>query len=249
MISVGVDIGSRTVKLAVIDNGQLTIASKRENTFDPMAVCREMLDGVDYDIITATGYGRHLFAGQFACKVISEIKAFSLGAIAGIPTCRTILDIGGQDMKVISLDDRSNVVKFEMNDKCSAGTGRFLEIMAMILGCDLNHFGAVALSAAKAEKINSTCTVFAESEVVSMLSRGASREDIALGIHNSIVGRARSMLGRVALEDDLVFVGGVALNLCVSQLLGDSLKRKIITPDAPQLIGAYGCALYGVEDK
>ena len=249
MISAGVDIGSRTVKLAVITNGKLTKILKRENSFDPLAVCREMLQSVEYDSITATGYGRHLFASHFKCNVISEIKAFSLGAKAIVPSCKTILDIGGQDIKAISLDDHGEVRKFEMNDKCSAGTGRFLEIMAMILGCDLNEFGKSALSADKVEKINSTCTVFAESEVISLLSRGAIRGNIALGIHHSVVSRARSMLGRIALEDDLVFAGGAAQNLCVSRLLGDSLKRNIIIPDDPQIVGAYGCALFGAKIK
>ena len=123
MISAGVDIGSRTIKLAIINDGQLIRILTRENSFDAMAVCREMLQNIKYDAITATGYGRHLFASHFKCNVISEIKAFSLGAKAIVPSCKTILDIGGQDIKAISLDDHGEVRKFEMNDKCSAGIG------------------------------------------------------------------------------------------------------------------------------
>jgi (R)-2-hydroxyacyl-CoA dehydratese activating ATPase len=247
MISVGMDVGSRTVKLAVVCDGQLTLVRKRENGFDVLSVCRELLGELNYDVITVTGYGRHLLACQLNCGVISEIKAFALGAGEVFPTCRTILDIGGQDIKAIALDDSGLVCKFEMNDKCSAGTGRFLEIMAMALGCDLAGFSAVALQSTAPEKINSTCTVFAESEVVSMLARGASREGVALGIHQSVISRAMSMLSRVEITDDLVFLGGVALNPCALRLLTEAVRRPVKVPDDPQSIGALGCALYGLR--
>jgi (R)-2-hydroxyacyl-CoA dehydratese activating ATPase len=249
MISAGIDIGSRTVKLVVVEDSVMVSTGIRENTFQTLLNCEELLGGLQYDVITATGYGRHLFEASFGGKVISEIKAFALGARATVPSCRTILDIGGQDIKAISLDEAGQVRKFEMNDKCSAGTGRFLEIMSMALGCELSQFGRMALRAEKAEKINSMCTVFAESEVISLVSRGASREDVALGIHQSIVGRARSMLSRVPTENDLVFVGGVAINPCVKKLLEESLGMAVRVPPDPQIIGAYGCALYGVLGK
>lgn len=125
-----------------------------------------------------------------------------------------------------------------MNDKCAAGTGRFLEIIAMALGYSLADFG-------KAEKINSMCTVFAESDVVSMLARGAAREEVALGIHQSIVTRSVSLLERVSLQEDLLFVGGVALNPCRKKLLGKTIGKTIFIPDDPQITGALGCALNG----
>jgi (R)-2-hydroxyacyl-CoA dehydratese activating ATPase len=249
MISAGIDIGSRTVKLVVVEDGVMVSTGIRENTFQTLLDCKELLGGLQYDVITATGYGRHLFEASFGGQVISEIKAFALGARAAIPSCRTILDIGGQDIKAVSLDEAGQVRKFEMNDKCSAGTGRFLEIMSVALGCELSQFGKMALRAKKAEKINSMCTVFAESEVISLVSRGASREGVALGIHQSIVGRARSMLSRVQTENDLVFVGGVAINPCIKKLLQESLGMMVKVPPDPQIIGAYGCALYGVLGK
>jgi len=245
MISAGIDIGSRTIKLVVVKDGKIVHSTIRENSFQTLSVCQEMLNGISYDTIISTGYGRHLFESGYGGKTISEIKAFALGASAAIPSCRTILDIGGQDIKAVSLDEAGFIRKFEMNDKCSAGTGRFLEIMSMALGFELSDFGAIALKAERAEKINSMCTVFAESEVISLVSRGAKRDEVALGIHQSIVGRARSMLSRVQIDEDLVFVGGAALNPCIRKLMEDSLGIPVIVPSDPQIVGAYGCALFG----
>ncbi|MFH1687968.1 MAG: acyl-CoA dehydratase activase [bacterium] len=244
---VGLDIGSRTVKLAVIEAGALVRSEIRENTFDPMQVCTELLSGTVYDTAVATGYGRHLVADRLGCRVISEIKAFACGVKSFLPQARTVLDIGGQDIKAISLDDNGRVAKFEMNDKCAAGTGRFLEIMAMALGCRLAEFGDLALGADQAESINSMCTVFAESEVVSLMARGAKRENLALGIHRAVANRAVAMLRRLPLNDQIVFVGGVALNRAVVELVQSVLQKKIITPSMPQLVGALGCAVCGSQ--
>ncbi len=245
MKSAGIDIGSRTVKLVVIENGKITHVRKGETSFDPLRVCAEFLQGVDYDVITATGYGRHLFAQHYPCEVISEIKAFASGARHLFPTCRTILDIGGQDTKAISLAADGKLLKFEMNDKCAAGTGRFLEIMAMALGYSLADFGKAACTAQRSEKISSLCTVFAESEVVSLVAKGAVREDVALGIHQGIVTRSIGMLQRVTIENDVVFVGGVAYNPCMKNLLQEKLGRTVLIPEDPQVVGALGCAIVG----
>jgi predicted CoA-substrate-specific enzyme activase len=247
MISVGIDIGSRTVKLIALNNGELFCSRIRENSFQTLSVCEELLGDLKYDAVTATGYGRHLFESQFGSQVISEIKAFSIGAKAGYPSCRTILDIGGQDIKVVSLDASGHLLKFEMNDKCSAGTGRFLEIMAMALGCQLSEFGEMALGAEKAERINSMCTVFAESEVVSLISRGAARKDVALGIHQAVVAKAKSMLNRIQVHEELLFVGGVARNHCMKHLLEETLGMPVSVPADPQMVGAYGCALFAMN--
>jgi len=135
-----------------------------------------------------------------------------------------------------------------MNDKCAAGTGKFLEIMAMALGFSLNEFGEKALTAEKAEKVNNMCTVFAESEVISLVAAGANRENVALGLHQSIAKRAVSMLNRVNVTDDVVFFGGVALNLCIIQLVQDALQKEIYTIEQPQMVGALGCALHGMNN-
>ena len=246
MKSAGIDIGSRTIKLVVIENGTITLVRKGENSFDPLKVCAEFLKDVEYNVITATGYGRHLFSQHYPCEVISEIKAFATGAKHLFPSCRTILDIGGQDTKAISLAADGKLLKFEMNDKCAAGTGRFLEIMAMALGYSLSDFGRAACSAEKSEKINSMCTVFAESEVISVVAKGAARHEVALGIHQGIATRSIGMLQRVMIQPDVAFVGGVAFNPCMRNLLQEKLGESVLIPEDPQIVGALGCALNGM---
>lgn len=190
MINVGIDLGSRTAKIVVSEASKIIKTEVIKNTFNHAETTARLLSGIKYDHLTATGYGRHYFDEKENCTIISEIKAFSIGVRHFYPEARTILDIGGQDTKVISLDARGRMKKFVMNDKCAAGTGRFLEIMAHALNYEMAEFGLAALSADKSEKINNMCTVFAESEVISLLSKGASRQAVALGIHKSIASRA-----------------------------------------------------------
>jgi len=249
LISAGIDIGSRTVKVCFLDDGNIVYSAIAENSFEPLDICRRLLDGLKYDTITATGYGRHLFASRHDCDTITEIKAFALGVGASMNNCRTILDIGGQDIKAIALDDKLHVIKFEMNDRCSAGTGRFLEIMAMALGCGMEEFSEMAFNAKGPVKINSMCTVFAESEVISLLSQGAKREEVAAGIHVSIIAKVKSMLQRVGIKEQLVFVGGVARNKAVVSILEKTLGFKVAIPDNPQIMGALGCAYNGLNKK
>ena len=205
----GIDIGSRTIKLAVIENGRLVFSRKSLTSHNPLETAQDLMKGVVFDLVMATGYGRHLIKGHFACPVISEITAFVRGARFFSKDCGSILDIGGQDTKAISLDNKGNLCKFEMNDRCAAGTGRFLEVMATVLGLTLEEFSAAALSAERAEKINSMCTVFAESEVVSLTSQGAKRNEVALGIHKAIVSRSAGLLKRVAPAGGKYFLPGV----------------------------------------
>jgi len=243
MIHAGIDIGSRTIKLVVMEDGVIKTSKKTENTFNTIENCKILLDGIQYDSITATGYGRHLFNEHFGSNVISEIKAFTKGTHYLFPNCRTILDIGGQDTKAISMDGKGRIKKFEMNDKCAAGTGRFLEIMAMALRFSLQEFGDRALEADEAEKINCMCTVFAESEVISQLARGADRRAVARGIIQSVVNRSITQLKKVGLTDDVVFVGGVAFNNGVVSLLEQNLGSPVFIPEDPQIVGAIGAAL------
>lgn len=243
MISAGIDIGSRTIKLVVLKNGEIILIRKAENSFNTLKICSELLKGVSYDMITSTGYGRRLFEEHYKCDVISEIKAFALGAYYLYPSCRAILDIGGQDTKAISLDEKGKMRKFEMNDKCAAGTGRFMEIMAMTLRYTLDEFGDKALSADESINISSMCTVFAESEVVSMLARGADRAKVARGIHQSIVNRSTALLRRVTDTENILFAGGVAYNKCIKFLIEQQLNKKVYIPEDPQIIGALGAAL------
>jgi predicted CoA-substrate-specific enzyme activase len=248
MRSAGIDIGSRTIKLAVLEGGKLVLSRKASTSHNPLETARELMDGAAFDVIAATGYGRHLIKGHLDCPVISEITAFALGARYFSSDCQSILDIGGQDTKAISLDSEGNMNKFEMNDKCAAGTGRFLEVMATALGFTLEEFAEAALSAGKAVKINSMCTVFAESEVVSLTTQGAARDEVALGIHKAIVSRSASLLKRVAPPGQVFFAGGVALNNCTRALLESEMDRPVFVPPDPQIVGAVGAALSAAED-
>lgn len=244
MRAAGLDIGSRTVKLVVIKGGETVLTRRCLTSHDPLEAARGLMGGVEYDLIAATGYGRHLLKGCLDCAVISEIKAFALGAKAIHPSCRVILDIGGQDTKAISLNEAGDMSKFEMNDKCAAGTGRFLEIMANALGYALEEFSEAALSAGHAEKVNSMCTVFAESEVISLTAKGASRPGVALGIHKAIVSRSTALLKRIAPSGEVFFAGGVALNECFRTLIAGDLNRLVVVPPDPQMVGALGAAIH-----
>ncbi|MEN6332146.1 MAG: acyl-CoA dehydratase activase [Smithella sp.] len=244
----GIDIGSRTVKLVVLEHGKLVFSRKSITSHNPLETARKLMSGAEFDLITATGYGRHLLKGHLGCPVISEITAFALGSRFFSSDCASILDIGGQDTKAIALDNNGLMNKFEMNDKCAAGTGRFLEVMATALGFTLEEFSRAALGARKAVKINSMCTVFAESEVISLTAQGALRDEVALGIHKAIVSRSAGLLKKIAPPGKVFFAGGVALNECVTVLLENEMARPIFVPPDPQIVGAVGAALSAAND-
>ncbi len=247
MKTAGIDIGSRTVKLVVLEDGEVILQRVEYNSHDPIAICRAMLEEVQTDNLVATGYGRHLFEQYWSCKTITEIKAVALGAQALHPECRQILDIGGQDTKVVELMENGSVGKFEMNDKCAAGTGRFLEVMATALGYSMEDFVSQANEAEEAKKINAMCTVFAESEVISMVARGIPREQLALGLHQAVSKRSLAMLRRLRGRHDVLFCGGAAHNSCLHRLLQSTAKRTITVPEHPQTVAALGCARAAME--
>jgi predicted CoA-substrate-specific enzyme activase len=243
MRTAGIDIGSRTIKLVVVEREAIINALIADTTHDPLDQCQKLMAQTSFDRILATGYGRHFFETHFDVPTVTEIKAFARGAKAIFSNCRTILDIGGQDTKAIALDERGNVSKFEMNDRCAAGTGMFMEIIAKTLGYDLEEFGKEALKAQGNIQINSMCTVFAQSEVTSLLAKRQKREDIAHGIHTAILTRTLSLLKRVSTEPDIVFAGGVGKNPCLKHLLSDALGWEVKVPKDPQMVGAYGAAI------
>lgn len=244
----GIDIGSRTIELVVVDAlGEIKACCQADTGFDPITEAQRLVDGVGFDQIIATGYGRNLFEISFEAPTVTEIKAHARGARAFFPDAHTVLDIGGQDSKAISLFENGNVKKFEMNDRCAAGTGKFLEIMAKTLGYDIEEFGREALLAEKDLNISSMCTVFAESEVTSLIAKGNQRREIARGLHASVIRRAAGMINRVASEGDIVFTGGVAKNPCMITFLTEKLGRKVLIPDHPQFIGALGAALLAAD--
>lgn len=246
MLVAGLDIGSRTIALVERDGGHTLRAVVVDTGTDPLGNSRALLAGRTYDRLVATGYGRHLAAErELADEVISEIKAYGLGAAYLYPDAATVLDIGGQDSKVIQIAPGGRVVRFEMNDRCAAGTGRFLENMARVLGMAVEEFGPHALAAAGAAvRISSMCTVFAESEVVSLIARGEDSRRVALGLHQSIVDRIGGMVRRVGVRQRLVFAGGVAQNPCLQHLFSQALELPLTVPDSPQTVGALGAALH-----
>lgn len=240
----GIDIGSRSIKLVVVDEQGAVVLSRQVDTgFDPLAAARDLLADLSFEAIIATGYGRNLFEIAWDAPTVTEIKAHGRGARELFPAARAVVDIGGQDSKAIALGGDGRVNKFEMNDRCAAGTGKFMEIMAKSLGCTIDDFGAQALLADRDVAISSMCTVFAESEVTSLIARGQDRREIALGLHQSVARRVAAMVNRVAPTGDLVFSGGVAKNPCMRHCLTRILGRTILLPEQPQLVGALGAAL------
>jgi predicted CoA-substrate-specific enzyme activase len=242
-------IGSRTIEVVIMEDGRVVETRQSDSGFDPLKEALMLLDGAKRDQIMATGYGRHLLEVALDAPTVTEIKAYAVGTLYLVPETRTILDIGGQDSKAISLNESGRVLKFEMNDRCAAGTGKFLEVMARALGFTIEEFGSQALKAGKDIQISSMCTVFAESEVTSLLAKGEDRLDIALGLHRSVVRRAAGMLKRVSVEGPIVFAGGVAKNLCMHHLLEEALRAHAIVPENPQLVGALGAALLAANGR
>lgn len=239
----GIDIGSRTIGLVGLSEGRVVVTEIRSTGFEPLEKAHRLLRK-EFKRVVATGYGRHAAKSDFAQEVITEIKAHALGARHLYPGVRTVLDIGGQDTKVIQLNEDGKVTDFQMNDRCSAGTGKFLEIMATALGyTGIDEFGEAGLEGNPGLKISNMCTVFAESEAVTLLHRGAHREDIALALHASVVERTAGMLQRVNYRPPLVFTGGVANNPCIITLLAAKLGTEVLPAPDPQLVGALGAAL------
>ncbi|MDU9048589.1 MAG: acyl-CoA dehydratase activase [Candidatus Electrothrix sp. Rat3] len=246
---IGVDLGSRTVKMAVWDGERLLEHRIIESGFEPHRQAEKMIADFRADRVVATGYGRHLAAEHFADQVITEIKAHALGIRHQLPDCTTIIDVGGQDSKVITLNAQGKVVHFQMNDKCAAGTGRFLEIMAASLAYSLDAFGQAALGADQEVQINSMCTVFAESEVISLKNRGIPRDRIARAVHSSVVSRLVAMLSRTGYGETVAFSGGVANNSCMVQMLQERLgdDTQVLVPEFPDITGAFGAALAAAQ--
>ncbi|MDX9723162.1 MAG: acyl-CoA dehydratase activase [Myxococcota bacterium] len=250
MLSVGIDIGSRAIKRVLYEDGVVRERHVEDSSSQPLEVCRRLLQGLETARLVATGYGRHLFKEYWPqAEVITEIKAVALGARALVPECQGIIDIGGQDSKAIALDGAGRVQKFVMNDRCAAGTGQFLEMMATALGYGREDFVAAAERAPRAEKLSSMCSVFAQTEVVSLIARGASREEMALGVHQSIANRTAALAGGASLRPPLLFTGGCAQNRCLRTLLAEALKQPLLLPEHPQTVAALGCALYAERAK
>ncbi len=254
MYILGIDIGSTTSKAVIMNDKMEIVASS-------IVVATVGTDGVslaldevlnqsglaasDITCTVATGYGRQTYEG--ADYQVSELSCHALGVNYIFPDARTVIDIGGQDAKVLSLNESGRMVNFIMNDKCAAGTGRFLDVMANILNLDISQLESEARKAEKPASISSTCTVFAESEVISQLAAGTSIPDLVAGICQSVATRVASQAKRIGIKERVCMSGGVAKNGGVRDALSKELGVEIAYSDKAQLMGALGAALYAFD--
>lgn len=250
MIVAGIDIGSISTETVIMQEQQIlsfSILPTGANSIQAAelsltkALTQAGLKRTDLAAIVTTGYGRISFPS--ATKRITEITCHARGAFYTNPATRTVIDIGGQDSKVIRLDDQGRSIDFQMNDKCAAGTGRFLEVMAQALGIRLEDMGKISQTASRSIKISSTCTVFAESEVISLIAQNEPVEVIIRGLHEAIADRLLGLIFRIGIKEAVMLTGGVAKNEGVVRALEERLRLKIFIPPEPQIIGALGAAL------
>ena len=251
----GVDIGSTMTKAVIVDGYGVMMASVigptgAEHRHLALAVMDETIKKADLsfeqlDFIVATGYGR--INVPFADKQITEITCHSRSVRVLFPTARIIIDIGGQDSKGIKLDAEGKVTNFVMNDKCAAGTGRFLEVIAETLGIKLTEMGELSLKTKDFVRISNTCTVFAEHEVTSRLTEGATIPEIVAGLHEAFAGRVVNMVRSLGIEKDMVVTGGGAMNIGLIKAVEEKVGFPVLVPPEPLLTGALGAALMGKD--
>lgn len=256
MLTVGIDVGSISTKAALLEDGRFVRGRIAFTGYNAEAAGRRIYEeilqesGLAEDAIggiVATGYGRK--SVSFAGRAVTEILCHAAGARFLDPEIRSVVDIGGQDSKAIVLEADGRVKTFAMNDKCAAGTGRFLEVMARALEMDLERFGALSLQAESPARISSLCTVFAESEVISLIARGEQRENIVAGIHESIGSRVSAMARRLGMIPPVMMTGGVARNAGVVQALGKALDLTLRVSPQAQLTGAIGAAVLAARTE
>jgi predicted CoA-substrate-specific enzyme activase len=253
----GIDIGSTTSKAVLLgENGKIEAHTILRNSFNLVESGHKALNNIveqkgisreEIAYILATGYGRR--AVDFPDEVEPEVISHARGTKFLFPECRTIIDIGGQDSKIIAMDQKG-VKKFQMNDKCAAGTGRYLDKLALgILEIDVEQLGSLSLKSEKPIPLSSQCTVFAESEIISYLSHSEPIENIASGLHYSLAKRVVQLGKAFSIQyiKDIVFSGGVAINAGMIKALQDTLDQDVIVPEYPQLTAALGAALLARE--
>jgi predicted CoA-substrate-specific enzyme activase len=250
----GIDLGSTMTKVVIINKNDEILGRVIEHTgAEHRRLANKVMDqaleqsGLSFNeisFVVATGYGRIIV--PFADRQITELSCHARGVFHFFPDVSLAIDIGGQDAKGLKING-GKLNDFVMNDKCAAGTGRFLEVIAKVLGVKIEELGPISLKSIKKVSISSICTVFAQHEVVSRLSDGASFEDIVAGIHDAIAGRTAKMVGRLKTGSDIFFTGGVAKNIGVVKALEENLGCKVFVPEDPLLTGALGAALLGKE--
>ncbi len=253
MITVGIDVGSVAAKAAAYDGKEIVATAILPTGWSPKESGEQLLkdimskldinkDGIS--AIVGTGYGR--VSLPFTDKKVTEITCHGRGAHYVDSSIRTVIDIGGQDSKVIKINEKGDVIDFLMNDKCAAGTGRFLQVMSNALEIDIADLSGLA-SEAEPANINSMCTVFAESEVVSLIAEGTSKESIASGLLHSVCNKTYSLVSRIGIENTVFFSGGVSRSKKMGKLLSDKLGVEVISSDESQFIGAIGAAIIGYK--
>jgi (R)-2-hydroxyacyl-CoA dehydratese activating ATPase len=246
----GIDLGSAMTKVVIMDKDSKVHASVINHTgaehrrlahkVMEEALKQAGLSFADLSYVVSTGYGR--MTVPFADRQITELTCHTRGVFSFFPGVRLAIDIGGQDSKGLRINS-GRLLDFTMNDKCAAGTGRFLEIISSTLGLKIEELGDISLKSTGKVSISSTCTVFAQQEVVNRLSEGLPLEDIVAGIHDAIASRIARMVNRLKIEPDVIFTGGVAKNIGVVKALEDNLGCKVLVPKEPLLSGALGAAL------
>jgi predicted CoA-substrate-specific enzyme activase len=256
MLVAGIDIGSITTEALLFDKekgvlGYTILQTGADSRRTAELALEKVLafparQASDISYTIATGCGRK--RASFAQQAVTEITCIAKGVNYLFPEARTIIDIGGQDTKVIRIDGKGRVVEFEMNDKCAAGTGRFIEVMAKALSVDLDKIGDISLNHQKELAISSICTVFAESEVISLVSEGEGLEDILYGIHKAIADRTMGLINRLGgVQKEVIMAGGVAKNAGVVKALEKALDTQLKIHVEPQIVGALGAAIIALE--
>jgi predicted CoA-substrate-specific enzyme activase len=251
---VGIDCGASTTKVVIVnEDGEIVshamVPSGINFKISSEEALRKALESSGLSLkdilyIVSTGYGRALVNTK---SVSSEITCVSRGVHRLFPSVRTIIDVGGQDSKAVRIDESGRVLDFVMNDKCAAGTGRFLEVMSSILGKPIEELGRLHFKSSKPIKISSTCTVFAESEVISYVSQGSGIEDAIAGLHEAIAERIYNMSCRIGFEKDVAFTGGVAKNRGFVDALSKKIGVAPTLPEEPQIICAFGAGLAAIK--
>lgn len=253
IVALGIDVGSTTVKMVAINAAGEIVWNHLEDV-DPRveqqvdSFLNQLQEETDFLAgipLIATGYGRNLV--HQAVKKVTEITCHAKGVYRQLGHGGTLVDIGGQDSKAIVIGDQGQVIDFAMNDKCAAGTGRFLENTAARMRVPISEIGTVALSATEEVTISSTCTVFAESEIISMIAHGVELETILMGLHRSLIKRVIAMVRSVGLVTPLLLSGGVVKNPAIRKVIEDEIKEQVFLPEHPQLMGAYGAALFALN--
>ena len=255
MYFAGVDIGSTMTKVVLIDTTDRVLSAikgptgpeHRQLANEVMKMALEQaglkLDDISY--IVATGYGR--VNVPFADDQITELSCHARGVYSLFPKVRTAIDIGGQDAKCMKIQS-GKLVDFVMNDKCAAGTGRFLEVIAATLGIKLEDLGTLSLKSTKKVAISNVCTIFAQQEIVTRLSEGDKAEDIIAGMHEALASRVATLARRLKIEPDVVLTGGVAKNSGMVKAMKDSLGCELLVPEEPLLTGALGAAILAKQN-